>query len=85
MRTQVQPLALLSGLRVRCCRELWGTSQRSSDLALLWLWLWPWCGLAVTVTFGPLAWDPPYAIGCGPEKTKKTKKKKKKEEEEEHL
>ena len=34
-------LALLSGLRIRCCLELWCRSQMQlgpSDVALLWLW-----------------------------------------------
>ena len=33
MRTQVQSLALLSGLRIPRCHELWCRSQ-------MWLWLW---------------------------------------------
>ena len=36
MRMQVQPLALLSGLRIWCCWELWCRSQMrlSSDVAV---------------------------------------------------
>ena len=30
-----------------------------SDLALLWLWL----RLAAVALIGPLAWEPPYALG----------------------
>ena len=32
-----------------------------------------------TALIGPLAWEPPYAVGSGPRKGKKTKKKKKME------
>ena len=48
----------------------------SLDLELLWLWLWLWCSLAATAPFGPLAWEPPYAVGAALEKAKKKKKKK---------
>ena len=40
--------------------------------------LWLWCRLAAIAPIGPLAWEPPYAIGYGPKKQKKKKKKKKK-------
>ena len=43
---QVRSLALLSGLSIRCCCELWCRSQ-----------MWLRSGAAV----GPLAWKPPYA------------------------
>ena len=42
-----------------------------SDPALLWLW----CRPAATALIGPLAWEPPYAVGAA----LKLKKKKKKE------
>ena len=32
----------------------------SLDPELLWLW----CRLAATVPIGPLAWEPPYAMGA---------------------
>ena len=48
--------------------------RRGSDLALLWLWRRP----AAAAPIGPLAWEPPYAMGVVLEKDKKTKKKKKK-------
>ena len=38
-----------------------------SDLALLWLW----CRPAAVVSIGPLAWDPPYAMGAAQKKKKK--------------
>ena len=45
--------------------------RRGSDLVLLQLWL------AVMALIGPLAWEPPYAMGTTL-KTKDQKKKKKK-------
>ena len=33
--------------------------QHGSDPSLLWLW----CRLAAVVSIGPLAWEPPYAVG----------------------
>ena len=62
MRTQVQSLALLSGLRIGCCSEL---CVCHSYLALLWLW----CRLAAVALIRPLVWE------CSPKKTKKKKKK----------
>ena len=41
MRTQVRSLALLSGLRIQRCHELWCRLQLSSDPALVWLWRRP--------------------------------------------
>ena len=46
--------------------------RRDLDLALLWLW----CRLVATALIGPLAWEPPYAVGV-PLKRQKTKRKKK--------
>ena len=46
--------------------------RRGSDSALLRLLY----RLAATALVGPLAWDPPYALGVALEKTKKKKKKK---------
>ena len=47
-----------------------GASRRlGSGPTLLWLW----CRLVATVLIGPLAWEPPYAAGGGPKKTKKKK------------
>ena len=71
MRTQVQSLALLCGLSIRCCRELWCSLQ-----------MWLGSGVAVTVAYRPaatalirpLAWEPPYATGAAL-KRQKTKKK----------
>ena len=44
-----------------------------SDPKLLWLW----CRPVAVAPIRPLAWEPPYAMGSGPRKGKKTKKKKK--------
>jgi len=35
--------------------------------------LWCWHRLAATTLIEPLAWEPPYAVGAAPEKTKKKK------------
>ena len=88
MRMQVRSLALLSGLRIQCCHELWCRSQTPLesgvaiscgvgcrcgwDPTLLWLW----CRPAATASIGPLAWEPPYAARAAQENGKKTKKKK---------
>ena len=50
--------------------------RRGSDLALLWLW----CRPVTTAPIGPLAWEPPYALGAAQEKAKIQKKKKRKKE-----
>ena len=47
-------LALLSGLRIQHCIELWCRSQ-----TLLWLW----CRQAAIAAIRPLAWELPYAAG----------------------
>ena len=41
-----------------------------SDPALLWLW----CRPAAIAPIRLLAWEPPYAVGSGPRKDKKTKR-----------
>ena len=33
-----------------------------------------WCRLAAVASVGPLAWEPPYAMGAAPKKQKKKKK-----------
>ena len=75
MRLRVRSLALLSGLRIRCCRELWYRPQIcGSDLVLLWLWR----RLVAIAPIRPLAWEPPYATRVAQEIAKRLKKKKKK-------
>ena len=44
------------------CRHGW-------DLVLLWLWR----RLAATAPIGPVAWEPPYAMGSALEETKRKK------------
>ena len=62
MRTQVKSLALLSGLRMWCCRELWCGSQM-------------WLGVAVAeAPIRPLAWKLPYAAGAALKSKKKKNK-----------
>ena len=41
--------------------------RRGSDLALLWLW----CRPAAIAPTGPLAWEPPSAVGVALENTKR--------------
>ena len=36
-----------------------------------------WCRLAATALIGPLAWEPPYAVGVALERQKRQKKNKK--------
>ena len=43
--------------------------RQGLDLALLWLWSRP----AATALIRPLAWEPPYAAGVAPKKTKNKK------------
>ena len=60
----------------------YGVGCRSgSDLALLWLWH----KLAATAPTGPLAWEPPYAVGAALEKAKRQKDKKKKKKQSPNL
>ena len=72
MRTWVQSLALLSGLRTWHCCEWWLGHRRGSDRALLWLWHRP----AATAPIGPLAWKLPYVMGVALKRPKKKRKKK---------
>ena len=52
--------------------------RRGSDPALLWLW----CRPVTTAPIGPLAWEPPYAVGAALEKAKRQKRKKKRKQSE---
>ena len=67
MRLWVPSLALLNGLRIRRCCELWYRLQTRLG-----------CRLAATALIPPLAWEPTYAASAALEKTKKKKEKKKK-------
>ena len=77
MRLQVQSLALLSGLSILHCHQLWYRLQ-------MWLRtvVWLWCRLAATALVRPLAWELPYVVGVAlkskkQEQNQKKKKKKK--------
>ena len=71
MRLRVRSLPLLSGLMIRRCRELWCRLQTWLDPELLWLRR----RLAATAPIGPLAWEPPYAVGVALERAKEKRKK----------
>ena len=47
-----------------------GLAQWVKDPTLLWLWRRP----VATSLIGPLAWEPPHAVGAAQENGKKTKK-----------
>ena len=76
MRMWVRSLALLSGLRLRRCRELWCRLQTRLGLGPALLWLW--CRSVATVPIRPLAWEPPCVVGAALEKAKTNKQTKKK-------
>ena len=56
MRTWVQSLALLGGLSIWLCGELWCRSQT-------WLGSRVAVAVAATAPIQPLAWESPYAAG----------------------
>ena len=58
MRTWVQSLASLSGLRIWYCHEL--SCRFGSDLVLLCLWWWH--RPAAVAQIQSLAWEPQYAL-----------------------
>ena len=67
MRMEVRFLALLSGLRIQCCHELW---------CGLKMWLRSRVTVAVAqagaaALIRPLAWEPPYAAGVALKKDQK--------------
>ena len=61
MRLRVWSLALLSGLRIRHCCELWCRLQTRlrSGIAVALALLWLWHRLAATAPVRPLSWEPP--------------------------
>ena len=63
MRTPVGSMALLSGLRIQRCHELWCGSKMQLE-----------SGVAVAVvSIQPLDWELPYAMGVALKKQKKKK------------
>lgn len=71
MRTQVQSLALLSGLRIRIAESCGVGCRLSLDPVLLWLWHRP---VAIAL-IQPLAWEPPYVEGVALKRQKQNKTK----------
>ena len=71
MRTQVPSLTSLSGLRIRCRRELWCCHRHISDPT----WLRLWCRPAAAIPIRFLAWDLPYAKGGALKRPKRKKVK----------
>ena len=72
-RIRVGSQALLSGLRIWCCRELWCSLQT-----------WLGSGIAVaTPPVWPLAWEPAYAMG-GALKRQKNKQQQQKTNQKNH-
>ena len=65
-----QSVTALSGLRIRCCCELWYSKRSSSDSSLLWLW----CRPAAIAPVQPLAWEPPYVTTSAGLKRQQTNK-----------
>ena len=74
MRMCVRSLALLSGLSIRRCHELWCRLQSQLNPMLLWLGHW----VVATAPIGPLTREPPYAAGAHKKMAKRQKKKKEK-------
>ena len=71
MRLRVRSLALLSELRMRCCRGLCCGSQTGLDPASLWLW----CRPAAIALIGPPAWELLYAVDVALKRQKRKEKK----------
>ena len=68
MRTQVQSLASLSGLKGSGIAVSYGVGHRRHPNLV---WLLPWCKSAVTALIQPLAWESPYAVGVDLKRQKK--------------
>ena len=77
MRTWVRSLALLSGLGIRCCHELWcGPQIRLRSCVVVTMGMAGSCSSNSTSSLGTS-----ICCGCGPKETKRPKKKKKKKKE----
>ena len=75
MRFHVRSLASLSGLRIRCCWELWCRSKtRLGSCIAVAL-----CRPAAVASIWLLAWEPPYAAGAALKSKSKTKQNKTKQ------
>ena len=75
MRTQVQSLALLNGLRISVAVSCGIGHSWSWDPVLLWLWLW--CRPVTTALIRPLAWELPCAVGSALKRQKRKKERRK--------
>ena len=62
---------LAQWVKIWHCGEPCLVGRQGSDPALLWLWHRP----VATAPFGPLAWEPPYAVGMALKRQKKKKDK----------
>ena len=69
--TWVQSLASFLWLRIQHCHGSGAGRRHGSDLVFLWLWR----GTVAAALIWPLAWEPPYAMGVAPKKTKNIKYK----------
>ena len=67
MRLWVRSLASLSGLRI-CVAMSCGVGHRHGSNPLF---LWLWCRPIVIALTGPLAWEPPCAVGAALKRKKK--------------
>ena len=72
MRTQVQSLAFVSGLRIWHCHGLWVGRRGNLDPVLLLLW----CRPAARALIWSLAREPPYAMGAPIKRQKKRERNK---------
>ena len=76
MRTRVQSLASLSGLRIWCCRERGVGYKCGLDPQLLG------CRPAAAAPIQPLAWEPLYVVGAALKRQKEGRERKRKKERE---
>ena len=75
MRLRVRPLALLSGLRIRRCHELWCRLQMRLRSGVAVAVAVVEAGGYSSAPIRPLAWEPPYSAGVALEKAKRQKNK----------
>ena len=69
MRLWVQ--SSISRLWIWHCRELWCKSQTQLRSVVAQIW-WLWHKLAAVAPIGPLAWEPPCAVGAALKRQKTT-------------
>ena len=71
MRMQVRSLALLSGLRIWRCHELWCRSKMPTKIMRCYKL---WCRPEAVALIRSLAWELPYGPGVALKSIKKKKK-----------